>query len=83
MTIQQLKHDLKGIKEALNPENPKGLIIIYDSHLQGDNEEINPEYVLEIDGKDVSGYTTEEKAKMLSVADVHIFIPEQDPYPGG
>lgn len=83
MSIQQLKHDIKGIREKLNPENPKGLIIIYDSHLQEDSEKINPAYVLKINGIDVSDYTTEEKAKMLSVASVHICIPKQDPYPGG
>lgn len=82
MSVQQLKRDLKGIRETLNPANPKGLIVIYDSHLQEDSEEISPESVLEINGKDVSNYTTAEKEKMLSLSSVHICIPEQYPYPG-
>lgn len=82
MSIQRIKRDLEEIREAVKPENPKGLIIIYDHRIRGDSEKIRPESILEINGKDVSHLSNEEKEEMLSVADVHIYLPEKDSYPG-
>ena len=82
MSIQQIKRDLEEIRETLKPENPKGLIIIYDHHIRGDSEKRNLESILEINGKDVSHLPIEEKEKMLSVANVHLYLPKKDPYPG-
>jgi len=83
MSIQQIKRDLEEIRETLKPENPKGLIIIYDHHIRGDSEKRNLESILEINGKDVSHLSIEEKEKMLSVANVHLCLPKKDPYQGG
>jgi hypothetical protein len=82
MTIQQLKRDLAELRESINPENPKGLIIIYDHHIRGDSVERNLESILEINGRDVSHLSIEEKEKMLSIANVHLCLPKKDPYPG-
>jgi len=81
MTIQQLKRDLAELQESIKPETPKGLIIIYDHHIRGDNGKRNLESILEINGKDVSHLPIEEKEKMLSVANVHLYLPKKDPYP--
>ena len=82
MTIQQLKRDLAELRESINPENPKGLVIIYDHHIRGDSEKRNLESILEINGKDVSHLPIEEKEQMLYVANVHLYFPKKDPYPG-
>ena len=83
MTIQSLKRDLEELRETIKPKNPKGLIIIYDHHIRGDSVEKNIESILEINGKDVSYLPIEEKEKMLSVANVHLYLPKKDLYQGG
>jgi len=82
MSIQQIKRDLEEIRETLKPENHKGLIMIYDHHIRGDSGKRNLESILEINGKGVSHLPIEEKEKMLSVANVHLYLPKKDPYPG-
>lgn len=83
MTIQQLRKAIEEIREAVKPETPNNLIIIYDSKLRGNSEKISPESILEINGKDVSHLSNEEKEKILSAAEVHLYLPEKEPYPGG
>jgi hypothetical protein len=60
MMIQQLKRDLAELREYIKPENPKGLIIIYDHHIRGGSVERNLESILKINGRDVSHLSNEE-----------------------
>jgi len=83
MTIQQLKRDLAELREYIKPENPKGLIIIYDHHIRGGSVKRNLESILKINGRNVSHLSNEEKEKTLSVANVHLYLPKKDPYQGG
>lgn len=82
MTVQQLRKAIEEIQTAIKSETPNSLIIIYDSKLRGNSEKIRPESILEINGKDVSHLSIEEKEKMLYVAEVHLYLPEKEPYPG-
>jgi hypothetical protein len=83
MTIQSLKRDLAELRETIKSKNPECLRIIYDRHIRGGSVEKNTESILEINGKDVSYLPIEEKEKMLSVANVHLYLPKKDLYQGG
>jgi hypothetical protein len=82
MTLQQLKRELAEIRGTLKPGNLEYLIIIYDHKIRGDSENAKLESILKINGKDVSHLSIEEKEKMLSVDNVHLYLPKKDPYPG-
>lgn len=82
MTIQQLKRDLAELRESIKPEDPKDLIIIYDHHIRSDSGKRNLESILEINGKNVSHLSIEEKEKMLLVANIRLYLPKKNPYPG-
>jgi len=81
MTIQALKRDLAELKEAIKPEAPKCLVIIYDSELRGGNQDISLKCITEIQGFDITGCTQEEINEILDSVPIHFYLPkpEEDP----
>jgi len=70
MTIQQLRKDLAGIREAIKPEMPNAIVLFHDKTGK----------VVRIGGLDVTGCTQEEIDKKLENVPVLLHLPEKDPY---
>jgi hypothetical protein len=72
MTIQQLRKDLAGIREAIKLEMPNAVVLFHDKTRK----------VVRIAGIDVTGCTQEEINKKLKNVSVFLHVPEKEPYPG-
>lgn len=83
MTIQQLRKDLADIREAVKPDADRGQIVIVDRNSRDEEGNLRPETIIKINGKDVSGFTIEEKMKELAKSHIHAYLPKKVPYPGG
>ena len=69
MTIQRIKQDIAELKEAIEPEALKALVIFVD-------DEKN---IIEIQGRDIAGCTQEEINVVLDSVPIHFYLPKPDP----
>lgn len=75
MSILSLKKEVRNLKQALKPEAPAALVIIYDSN-QCEGEDVDLDSILEISGRDVTGLSNAEKEEILSKSHIHFYFPE-------
>lgn len=68
MTIQRIKQDIAELKEAIEPEVPKALVIFVDESQE----------IVEIQGRDIAGCTQEEINAVLDSVPIHFYLPEPD-----
>jgi hypothetical protein len=72
MTIQQLKRDLAGIREAYKPKMPNAVVLLYDRSGK----------VVRLNGLDVASLTKEEIDKKIKRFSVVLHLPVKDHIPG-
>lgn len=82
MSIYKIKKNLEEIRELVKPDADRGQIVVVDRDSRDEEGNLRPESVLMINGKDVSGYTIEEKKKELAKSHIHAYLPKKEPYPG-
>jgi hypothetical protein len=79
-TIQQIRKDLTGIREATKPEVPNIVVLFYDR--SGKVLRIAGIGISDTNRLDVASWTQEEIDEKIKDIPV-IFLPEKEPYPGG
>lgn len=77
MSILSLKKEVQKLKQALEPEAPTALVIIYDSS-QREGEDIDLDAIFKINGKDATGFSNAEKEAILAKSPVHFYLPESE-----